>query len=406
VWLFTIQHTTTDSFFLIMAKIVVLEDDTATRRLICAVLKKSGHEVLDVDNGAEGLLTVMAEQPDLVISDVEMPKMTGFEVLQNVRLEPETADTCFILLTSLSSRADMRKGMAQGADDYITKPFEPAELMDSVNAQLGRLATRRGQTVPTATNDFESTAPAPLAFKPLPNLQREPAAPAPRVAHAPPPAEELPRQHIDKAWAVNLSVQNHEEMQKALPVKEWRLLLRQLFIPVSKNAVLRTADYLDLQGGNLILYFVDRGRPNTAHDVEGPTRAAHVVEAMVRAAADCKRWAAMQFKALNAPPARLVVSLHTGPIEVVEVPMDFGGERSTVVGATADYITRLRDGEPRVMWRVLITAPALKESAGFYKLGASMDVSVGTQEHAVHALQGLAPELSQADLHVQAADWI
>ena len=86
--------------------------------------------------------------------------------------------------------------------------------------------------------------------------------------------------------------------------------------------------------------------------------------------------------------------------------MDFGGERSTVVGATADYITRLRDGEPRVMWRVLVTAPALKESAGFYKLGASMDVSVGSQEHTVHALQGLAPELSQADLHVQAADWI
>ena len=160
-----------------MAKIVVLEDDTATRRLICAVLKKSGHDVLDVDNGAEGLLTVMAEQPDLVISDVEMPKMTGFEVLQNVRLEPETADTCFILLTSLSSRADMRKGMAQGADDYITKPFEPAELMDSVNAQLSRLATRRGQTVPAATNDLESTAPAPFAFKPLPNLQREPLPP-------------------------------------------------------------------------------------------------------------------------------------------------------------------------------------------------------------------------------------
>jgi DNA-binding response OmpR family regulator len=393
-----------------MAKIVVLEDDTSTRRLICAVLKKSGHDVTDVDNGAEGLLTVMAEQPDLVISDVEMPKMTGFEVLQNLRMEPETADTPFILLTSLSSRADMRKGMAQGADDYITKPFEPAELIESVNAQLSRLAHRRGQTARAPVNDFESTAPAELALSPLPTIEttieREPAADSRQ--ESPPVASlaELPRHLVGKAWAVNLSVQNHEQMQQALPVKDWRLLLRQLFIPVSKNAALRAADYLDLQGGSLTLYFVDPGPTLAGHGIDGPTRAAHAVEAMVRAATDCKRWAAAQFKAFNAPLARVVVSLHAGPIEVIEVPMEFGGERATVVGATAEYINRLRDGEPRVMWRVLITAPALKESAGFYKLGASMDVNVGSQEHTVHALQGLAPEISLEGAPAHPADWI
>lgn len=386
-----------------MAKIVVLEDDTATRRLICAVLKKSGHDVTDVDNGAEGLLIVMAEQPDLVISDVEMPKMTGFEVLQNVRLEPETADTPFILLTSLSSRADVRKGMSQGADDYITKPFEPHELIEAVNAQLARHANRRGQTAPAPLRDFDSTGPAELTFEPLPTIESEPTDLAQQ--EPPTPAPELPRKYIDKAWAVNLSVQNHEQMQAALPVKDWRLLLRQLFIPVSKNAALRSADYLDLQGGSLSLYFVDRGPSLAGREASGPVRAAQAVEAMVRAAADGKLWAATQFKALDAPPARVVVSLHVGPIEIIDVPMDFGGERSTVVGTTADYISRLRDGEPRVMWRVLITDQALKESAGFYKLGASMDVSVGTQEHAVHALQGLAPELSQG-LAITAADWI
>ena len=389
-----------------MAKIVVLEDDAATRRLICAVLQKSGHEVIDVDNGAEGLLTVLAEQPDLVISDVEMPKMTGFEVLQNVRMEHETADTPFILLTSLSSRSDIRKGMAQGADDYITKPFVAAELIESVNAQLSRLAHRRGQTALADAPDFESTAPAELTLDPLPSIEREPMGSEPEALQPRPDAADLPRQAIDKAWAVNLSVQNHEQMQQALPVKDWRLLLRQLFIPVSKSAVLRAADYLDLQGGSLTLYFVDRGPASAGLAVDGPTRAAHVVETLVLAAAECKRWAAAQFKALNAPPARVVVSLHAGPIEVMEVPMDVGGERSTVVGATADYISRLRDGEPRVMWRVLITDQALKESAGLYKLGASMEVSVGSQERTVHALQGLAPEIVQLDLQVQAADWI
>ena len=382
-----------------MAKIVVLEDDSSTRRLICAVLKKSGHDVLDVDNGAEGLLTVMAEQPDLVISDVEMPKMTGFEVLQNLRMEPEIADTPFILLTSLASRADIRKGMVQGADDYITKPFEPVELMEAVDAQLARMARRRGHVMPAAAPE--------LALAPLPEIEREPAISAePALQESLAPTAEQMRRSVGNAWAVNLSVQNHEQMQQALPVKEWRLLLRQLFVPVSKSAVLRSADYVDLQGGSITLYFVDRGGVQAEHAPEAPARTAHVVETMVLAAADCKRWAGQQFNALNAPAARVVVSLHKGLIDVMDVPMEVGGMRATVVGATADYISRLRDGEPRVMWRVLITEPALKESAGLYKLGASMDVSVGSQEHTVHALQGLLAGPGHADLSVQPVDWI
>ena len=389
-----------------MAKIIVLEDDTATRRLICAVLRKAGHDVTDVDNGAEGLLTVMAEQPDVVISDVEMPKMTGFEVLQNVRQEPDIADTPFILLTSLSSRADMRKGMVQGADDYITKPFEPAELIESVNAQLGRLAHRRGQKPQVVANDFELTGPAALAsglsFEPLPAIDLEPASP---VVHPPAVQAESARRYLDKAWAVNLSVQNHAQMQAALPGKDWRALLRQLFAPASKNTTLRSADYLDLAGASLTLYFVDQGQSQAENTLSGATRAAKAVEALVRAAADCKVWAATQFEASSAEPMRAVVGLHVGPIEVMQVPMDFGGERSTVVGATAEYICGLRSSEPRVMWRVLITAPALQESAGFYKLGASMQVNVGRQEHAVHALHGLALVMSES-LGTTPADWI
>ncbi|MFM7332511.1 MAG: response regulator transcription factor [Brachymonas sp.] len=108
-----------------MARIVVLEDDAATRKLITAVLKQSGHEVTDVDNGAEGLLNVLAELPDLVISDVEMPKINGFEVLSDMRSTPETALTPVILLTSRTSVEDMQRGLSQGANPYLTKPFDP-----------------------------------------------------------------------------------------------------------------------------------------------------------------------------------------------------------------------------------------------------------------------------------------
>jgi serine/threonine-protein kinase PpkA len=390
-----------------MAKIVVLEDDASTRRLICAVLKKLGHQVSDVDNGAEGLLTVMAEQPDLVVSDVEMPKMTGFEVLQNIRQDPETADTPVILLTALSSRADIRKGMSQGADDYITKPFDPAELIESVNTQLARLALRRGQGTQASVNGFESTAPAELSLDPLPLLEIHSDASVGLVSAEDHPrvAVEYARHKVDKAWAVNLSIQNHEQMQQGLPAKEWRLLLRQLFTPVSKDAALRAANYLDLQGSSLTLYFVDHGQSDASNGLIGPTRAAQALESMVRSAAETKNWAVQQFQALNAPTPRIVVSLHLGPLEIVRVPLNFGGERDTVIGATADYIARVREGEPSVMWRVLATAPALAESPSFYKLGASMEVSVGSQEMHVHALQGLAAPYCQG-VPTQQTDWI
>jgi DNA-binding response OmpR family regulator len=397
-----------------MAKIVVLEDDASTRRLITAVLKKAGHEVTDVDNGAEGLLIVMAEQPDIVVSDVEMPKMTGFEVLQNIRLEPETADTPVILLTSLSSRADIRKGMSHGADDYITKPFEPAELIESVNAQIAKLAVRRGHSAPSSFG-FLQTAPTDLELSPLPTLSLDTIdlelVPAdalmqtPASVPVPPPYIPPPSRPVGNAWALNLRVLNHEAVQALLSVKDWRLLLRQLFVPVSKDAALKAADYLDLVDSSLTLYFLDQAQEGRS----GAARAALAVEAMVRSGAMCRQWAAGQFPALASTPVRVVVSLHLGPIEIMNKPLDFGGERETVVGETADLIARLRGGEPALMWRVAATQAALQASTqgskGLYRQGAQMEVEVGSQDVNVYALLGLNGDPGVGE-RVDAAHWV
>jgi CheY-like chemotaxis protein len=106
-----------------MALIVLMEDDAATRTLVASVLKKDGHEVLAAENGRTGLLLVEDHRPDLVISDVQMPELNGFEMLARCGRTPILAATPVILLTSLQERAHMRIGMTTGADDYITKPF-------------------------------------------------------------------------------------------------------------------------------------------------------------------------------------------------------------------------------------------------------------------------------------------
>lgn len=394
-----------------MAKIVVLEDEASTRRLITAVLKKSGHDVTDVDNGAEGLLNVLAELPDLVVSDVEMPKMNGFEVLSDIRNTPETAHTPVILLTSRSSEEDIQHGLEQGANAYLTKPFDPNKLLDAVNKQLELLAARLGRDAERLGSGFESTGAGELSLEnvePFPTLELTPMqAPEPvqPVQLAAPVLEqrviEQPRQQFAAAWAVSMEVHNDLALRDALPIQAWRALLRQLFLPVSKDAALKTADYLDLRESRLTLYFLDQALDGKA----GYARAAQAVQAMLRSGHSAKQWAAVQFQGANVPALRVLTSLHVGPIDVVRMPLDFGGSRDTVVGDTAEFMQRLREGEPRVVWRVLGTQAAVAASPNVYRLGAKMEISVGAQEVLVHALQEMNPALSQGE-PLDASAWI
>ncbi len=393
-----------------MAKIVVLEDDASTRKLITAVLKKAGHEVTDVDNGAEGLLTILAELPDLVVSDVEMPKINGFEVLSDMRNTPETARTPVILLTSRTSEEDIRHGMSQGANDYITKPFEPERLMDAVNQQLGVLARQLGRDAQRLGRGFETTQPSALPFATTETDAQtwalEPLTERPVHDVLTDISSNLQRKHFDAAWAVSMEVHNDAALRETLPAQDWRALLRQLFLPVSKDSALMSAEYLDMFESRLTLYFIDQtdgGRP-------GYVRAAQAVQAMVRAGVQCKQWASSQFQELSlqgksVPPLRVLTSLHLGPIDVVRMPLDYGGERDTVMGPTAQFMKQLREGEPRVLWRVLATGAAVAASPQAYRLGVKMAVTVGDQDVQVHALQDMNPAHSLGE-PLDSSAWI
>jgi DNA-binding response OmpR family regulator len=123
-----------------MPLIVVIEDDAGTRMLVTQVLKKEGHEVMSAEDGLKGLELIREFRPDVVVSDIQMPNLDGFEVLDRVRNDDALATTAVILLTSLQDRTHMRQGMTTGADDYLTKPFAPQELREAVNAQLNKLS--------------------------------------------------------------------------------------------------------------------------------------------------------------------------------------------------------------------------------------------------------------------------
>jgi DNA-binding response OmpR family regulator len=121
-----------------MKSILVIDDTEDIRNLVAAVLTNYGFTVREAANGQLGVQMMAEEKPDLVICDVNMPGMGGYETLSAVRESSQTATIPFILMTGLVSRDGFRRGMVGGADDYLVKPFTPDELIEAVMSRLVR----------------------------------------------------------------------------------------------------------------------------------------------------------------------------------------------------------------------------------------------------------------------------
>ncbi len=121
-----------------MYALLVIEDDDDIRDNICDVLELSKYHVMSASNGREGLEIARQQTPDLILSDVQMPEMDGYDVLAAIRQDPKLTVVPFIFLTSLADRQDLRQGMLKGADDYLTKPLNREELLEAIAAQLSK----------------------------------------------------------------------------------------------------------------------------------------------------------------------------------------------------------------------------------------------------------------------------
>ena len=121
-----------------MTKVLVIEDERYLLEDITELLQYTDFEVQSASSGKEGLTLVRDYAPDLIICDIMMPDIDGYEVLEQIRSSPDTANTPFIFLTAKADRELMRQGMELGADDYLTKPFTSAELLSAINTRLRR----------------------------------------------------------------------------------------------------------------------------------------------------------------------------------------------------------------------------------------------------------------------------
>jgi len=141
-----------------MSKVLVIEDDEAIRSNVLDLLEAEGYDGIGAPTGEAGLELAVQQLPALIICDVGMPGIDGFEVFEILSAQPTTAVIPFIFLSARAERQDVRRGMALGADDYLTKPFTRKELLESIEVRLRRSRASEPLAVPDAPVAQSSSA--------------------------------------------------------------------------------------------------------------------------------------------------------------------------------------------------------------------------------------------------------
>lgn len=119
-----------------MKKILIADDNQQIRMLISAALRSGGYDLVEATDGEEALEVALSDRPDLILLDVTMPKLDGFEVLHFLRKHDDMASCLVVMLTTAAQATDLKRGLDEGAQEYITKPFEPSILRETVQRLL------------------------------------------------------------------------------------------------------------------------------------------------------------------------------------------------------------------------------------------------------------------------------
>jgi CheY-like chemotaxis protein len=313
------------------ASILVIEDDPIQRLAVVGILQRVGHRVLWAVDGEQGLEMARQSRPDLIVCDVVMPGMNGYQLVSTLRQETGLAEVPVIMLTTMTERAQVRVGMTSGADDYLAKPLNAAELREAVTSLLNRRRSRREEIVDEIKDKFlaalegQKQSLANLyeqrLFKEL-NSRWEDSG---RYNEA-----------LDYPDAVVLAVDLFSAiLQRQSPSDDLAAAVRQGYQNARDTLYLFGARHLVPQGDSLLAVFV-------------PTPGTDVAAFRVRAI----RGALALVKA-GASDTGMTVAMHLGPATLVHVTDPLHGDAGSVLtGDTAPAAVSLQQFARDAKWRL------------------------------------------------------
>jgi CheY-like chemotaxis protein len=347
-----------------MPLIVVMDDDAGTRILVSQVLKKEGYDVMAADDGAKGLELIREYKPDLVVSDVQMPAMDGFAVLDHVRNDPELATTPVILLTSLQDRTHMRHGMTTGADDYLTKPFAPQELREAVSAQLNKLIradAMRAQVVDKAVVEALEEQRHKISKLYERRMAKSLSEQWPDSGYV------QENEKFNSATVLFADMRDYGNWTQRLSSTELSDVVQQFYGNVGDTVHLFGAHYMQFVGDGMLCVFVDAG---DTHSVNHSLRAVRAAVGLTDATRRLDAYVQQRFGDRGLPPFALSVALHSGPVAFAKLDGLFGSSgHTTPVGDTVTVALKLFAGDPRLDWTIAASVQAARLVMGAVRTG-------------------------------------
>jgi DNA-binding response OmpR family regulator len=365
-----------------MALIVVCEDDASTRTLITAVLSKAGHQVEAFDNGLKGYARLLEGDAELLISDVQMPGKDGFALVAQVREDKQLMEMPCILLTSLQERAHMRIGMTSGADDYVTKPFQPSELLDAVNSQLKRAmqlhilhVDETLRTVDAAVGQRTNELMEMYEKR----LQRELQS---RWARTDTSSTEL------RGSLIACSLLQQDAWLQALSSTQMADFAKHFFSKVADSAALFNAEHLQFVGDGLLIVFdASKDTPSMHH----AGRARKLLQSMNTIRSSMQAYVQEHLApACTAPLPAFACSLvlHEGQLSLGKLDGVTGGiEQLVPVGQDVQLLSKLLKAGQMLGWQVLFSDAALvhwKAQDMSPIITEHRDVKIGAQMLRIH----------------------
>jgi CheY-like chemotaxis protein len=350
-----------------MALIIVMEDDASTRMLVMSVLKKDGHEVLAAEDGQQGLqLLAGPHLPDLIISDVQMPGMNGFQMLAALRANPAHASIPVILLTSLQERAHMRIGMTTGADDYITKPFRPGELREAVAAQLNKRAVQ-AHLQALAVGEAVDKALAEQKHQ-LAKLYEERLA-AELSERWPEGDPDAGDERLPNATVLFVDIPNYATVAEKLESRELAELVKKFYGSANDTVHLFGARHMRFVGEGLLAVFASDTDTRT---VNHGLRAARAALGLVESTRGIDEYLKARYPGRQLPRFEVNVALHTGPVAltVLQDPLHGGPAQTLPVGDAVSATMLLQKQGRALGWPIIASVAALRSVTGAVKTGA------------------------------------
>ncbi|MRD47609.1 protein kinase [Caenimonas koreensis DSM 17982] len=334
-----------------MPTVLIVEDDDAIRNNIIRLLKLEGFEIVSAENGQAGLEQALRHKPDVVISDVSMPLMDGFQLLEAIRADRFLASTSVMLLTALDDRASMRRGMTSGADDYLAKPFTRVELLDALQGLLKK-KERIDETVESAVKARED------------HLRRAFTQSLGGATVADKFGLEAPLGAVpDTVMAATVlfsDIRNFTSLAERLDSAEVAELLTQYFERVCEPVLKNGGRHLKFIGDGLMAVFADTlsgGSPLPA-----ARRSVSAALGMALATHEFRAWLHERFGHRGLPPFAIGVGMHSGEVTICRLGTIHNKE-TTPIGDTVNVAARLESSSKELGWTV-VASSAVLEGAG------------------------------------------